>query len=86
MQITSIQLKKIAQRFLENQNIKLNYDEKAITWLAKKGYDEEFGARPIKRLLQQEVENVLALNLLSGEIKNNSTVYLSTYNDCLTFY
>ena len=86
MKIVSIQLEKIAQRFIENQNIKFVYDEKAISWLAEKGYDNEFGARPIKRLIQQEVENKLALNLLKGEIKNSSTVYLSVYNDELVFY
>ena len=71
---------------LENQNIKFIFDEKATKWIAENGYDEEFGARPLKRLIQQEVENVLALKLLKGEIKRNTTVYLSAYRDSLAFY
>ncbi len=83
IKITSIQLEKVVTKFFENQNIKLVYDEKILKWLAKKGYDEEFGVRPLKRLIQQEIENLLVLNLLKGDIKNNSTVYISVYNDKL---
>ena len=86
MNIASIQLEKVAQRLMENQNIKFVFDEKATKWLAENGYDEEFGARPLKRLIQQEVENPLAIKLLNGEIKKNTTVYLSAYTNYLVFY
>ena len=53
----------------EEVSRKFVFDEKATKWLAENGYDEEFGARPLKRLIQQEVENPLAIKLLNGEIK-----------------
>ena len=70
MNIASIQLEKVAQRLMENQNIKFVFDEKATKWLAENGYDEEFGARPLKRLIQQEVENPLAIKLLNENYTN----------------
>ena len=63
--------------------ITLSLDDKAKNWLAENGYDEEFGARPLKRLIQQEVENKLALKLLDGEIKDNSEVVLTAGKDGL---
>ena len=71
---------------LDEQELKIAVPDDVEDWLAEKGYDNEFGERPIKRLIQKEVENKLALNLLKGEIKNSSTVYLSVYNDELVFY
>lgn len=81
-QIADIQLARLQQR-LNDRHITLSLDDKAKNWLAENGYDEEFGARPLKRLIQQEVENKLALKLLDGEIKDNSEVVLTTGKDGL---
>ena len=80
--IIDIQLAHLQDR-LADRHITLQLDEKAKNWLADNGYDAEFGARPLKRLIQQEVENPLAIKLLDGEIKDNSTVTISANKDGL---
>ena len=74
--IVDIQLQHLQDR-LSDRHVTLKLDDKAKDWLADNGYDEEFGARPLKRLIQQEVENPLAIKLLNGDIKDNSTVEIS---------
>ena len=74
--IVDIQLQHLQDR-LADRHITLKLDDKAKDWLASNGYDVNFGARPLKRLIQQEVENPLAIKLLNGDIKDNSTVEIS---------
>ncbi len=83
-QIVDIQLKRLQDR-LKERHITLKLDDKAKDWLADNGYDEAFGARPLKRLIQQEIENPLAIKLLDGEIKDNSTVLISADKNKLIF-
>ncbi len=80
--IADIQLARLQKR-LEDRHIRLHLDDKAKDWLAENGYNAEFGARPLKRLIQQELENPLAMKLLSGDIKDNSTVEISAGKDRL---
>lgn len=80
--IADIQLARLQKR-LEERHIRLHLDDKAKDWLAENGYNTEFGARPLKRLIQQELENPLAMKLLSGDIKDNSTVEISAGKDGL---
>ena len=75
-QIVDIQLKRLQER-LSERHIVLQLDDKAKDWLAENGYDEAYGARPLKRLIQQEVENPLAVKLLNGDIRDDSTVKIS---------
>lgn len=75
-QIVEIQLQHLQER-LADRHIELKLDDKAKDWLADNGYDEEFGARPLKRLIQQDVENPLAIKLLNGDIKDDSVVNIS---------
>ena len=75
-QIVDIQLKRLQER-LSERHIVLKLDDKAKDWLADNGYDEAYGARPLKRLIQQEVENPLAVKLLNGDIRDDSTVNIS---------
>lgn len=75
-QIVEIQLEKLQKR-LDERHIRLVLDDQAKDWLAQNGYDPDFGARPLKRLIQQEVENKLALRLLDGTICDNTEVVLS---------
>lgn len=74
--IVDIQLQKLQNR-LNDRHIKLLLDDKAKDWLAENGFDEVFGARPLKRLIRQEVENRLATKLLNGDIRDDSTVRIS---------
>ncbi len=83
-QIVEIQIKRLADR-LADRHITLQPDDKAKDWLAENGYDQEFGARPLKRLIRQEVENPLAMRLLNGEIAEGDTVYLSADKKGLIF-
>ncbi len=74
--IVQIQLLHVAKR-LKEKHIHLHESQEVITYLAEKGYDPLFGARPLKRLIQHEVVNPLATALLEGKIHSNKTVELS---------
>ena len=74
--IVDIQLGHLQKR-LDDRHITLKLDNKAKDWLAENGYDSAYGARPLKRLIRQEVENPLAIKLLNGDIKDNSTITIS---------
>ena len=83
-QIVDIQIARLQKR-LDDHHIRLNLTDKAKDWLATNGYDPEFGARPLKRLIQQELENPLAIRLLDGEVSDNTTVKIDATKDKLTF-
>lgn len=83
-QIVDIQIARLQKR-LDDHHIRLNLTDKAKDWLATNGYDPEFGARPLKRLIQQELENPLAIRLLDGEVSDNTTVKVDATKDKLTF-
>lgn len=78
--IAKIQLRAL-QKILLAQNINLEYDELAFNWLADKGYDAVFGARPLKRVIQRELQNNLAKMLLGGQIISNDIVKLTVQDD-----
>ncbi len=82
-QIVDIQMTRLQHR-LDDHHIRLELDDKAKDWLADNGYDAEFGARPLKRLIQQEVENPLAIQLLSGEIADNTAVSVTVQGNRLS--
>ncbi len=69
---------KIAKR---NHNLALKLTEGAKDWLAERGYDPTFGARPLKRVLQQEITNKLAEEVLSGWVSDGDQVLISVAND-----
>ncbi len=71
--IVEIQVKKLEQRLLEKR-IQLKMTEKAKEWLAKEGFDPAFGARPLKRVIQKEIQDKLALKLLEGKFKEGNVV------------
>jgi len=77
--ILTIQLNKLIAN-LEAQEIKISLDDKAYGWLAKKGFDKKFGARPIKRTIEKYVQNPLAELIISGELENKKEVRI-TAND-----
>lgn len=83
-EIAKIQLNKLMSR-LEKLNLKLSIDDAALNHLAKIGFDVVFGARPLKRAIQQEIENPLANYILSGKYKEKQIIKLKLENDKIIF-
>jgi ATP-dependent Clp protease ATP-binding subunit ClpB len=73
------------QKLLEERKIAITLDGKARDWLADKGYDPAYGARPLKRAIQKSVQDPLAELILSGKIKDGETVKISAGRDGLIF-
>ena len=65
--------------------MQLSIDDDALAFLAKAGYDPVFGARPLKRSLQQHLENPLAQDLLKGEFAPGDTIHVRLQNDAIAF-
>jgi ATP-dependent Clp protease ATP-binding subunit ClpB len=82
-EIVDIQLKRL-NRLLEDRKIGLSLDAKARQWLADKGYDPTYGARPLKRVIQKWVQDPLAQMLLAGELPDGSTIKLGAAQGRLT--
>ncbi|HEY6567091.1 MAG TPA: AAA family ATPase, partial [Actinomycetota bacterium] len=83
-QIVDIQLQGL-QRRLHERGLRLELTEEARSYLANKGYAPAFGARPLKRLIQREIQDPLALKLLSGEIRDGQLVEVEASDDGLVF-
>ena len=78
--IVKLQLERVQSR-LDDRKIKLNFDQSALDFLCEAGYDPDMGARPVKRAIQNYVENALAKELLSGKIAEGSTINISADNN-----
>jgi len=72
-EIVKIQVKKVSDRLAE-KDVKFSVSEKAVTWLSAQGYDPLFGARPIKRLIQEVIVNQLSKELIAGTINKEKTI------------
>jgi ATP-dependent Clp protease ATP-binding subunit ClpB len=83
-QIVTLQLKGLT-KMLAKQYITLDATEEAIDYIAKLGYDPQYGARPVKRVIQKEVLNKLSKDILSGEVTVDSIILLDSFNDQLVF-
>lgn len=79
-QIVRIQIKGI-EHLLENNEITLNLTEKAVDWIAKRGYDPQFGARPVKRIIQRTLLDKLSIKILSEEVDQNKPIVIDVEND-----
>ena len=84
IKIVGLQLDQL-KIMLAQQNITIDATDDAISYLAEKGYDPQYGARPIKRVIQKEVLNMLSKELLSGKITADSIVLIDSFNDELVF-
>jgi ATP-dependent Clp protease ATP-binding subunit ClpC len=73
LDIVDLQMKEITAR-LKEQKVDITLTEAAREWLANKGYDPDFGARPLRRTLQRYIENPLSLQLLSGQVEHGALV------------
>ena len=83
--IVEIQLQRLRDR-LARQQLALDLDEAATRYLAREGYDPQFGARPLKRAIQQLLLDPLAMKLLEGEIKPGDRVKVTVENGQLKFH
>ena len=82
--IVDIQMQRL-QKLLEDRKITLTLEPKGREWLAEKGYDPAYGARPLKRVIQKSVQDPLAELILSGKIKDGEKVVISAGKQGLVF-
>ncbi|WP_022719552.1 ATP-dependent chaperone ClpB [Rhodopseudomonas sp. B29] len=82
--IVDIQLLRL-QKLLDDRKIVLDLDAKARDWLAEKGWDPAYGARPLKRVIQRHVQDPLAEMILDGSVKDDDHVAISAEGGVLTF-
>lgn len=82
--IVEIQLGRL-ERLLSDRKITLSLDRDAIDWLATRGYDPAYGARPLKRVIQKELQDPLAERILLGDILDGSNVFVTSGSDRLNF-
>ena len=83
-QIVDIQMGMLSRMLAEN-GMRLEYDASAREWIAQQGYDPMFGARPVKRVVQREVINLLSKEILAGHINREAPIRISADESGLTF-
>jgi ATP-dependent Clp protease ATP-binding subunit ClpB len=82
--IINIQLKNLVKLVAEN-GIKLEFSDYAIDYLAENGYDPQYGARPLKRLIQKEIVNKLSKKILAADIDKNRPVLIDVFDNTVVF-
>ncbi len=82
--IVKIQLNNV-KKMLKEQNVDLEFTDKLVDYLAEKGFDPEFGARPVKRVIQRDILNELSKKILAGEIRSDSTIVVDVENGKVVF-
>jgi ATP-dependent Clp protease ATP-binding subunit ClpA len=82
-QITVLQLQGLANQLLDSKGLKLSWTEQAVNDIATKGYDAALGARPIRRYVQDNVQNLLAQLILTTNPSRGTTISLDVENDTL---
>ena len=81
--IVDIQMSRLA-RLLEERKVRIDLDAKGRQWLADRGYDPAYGARPLKRVIQKSVQDPLAENILAGDVRDGDSVTISAGKEGLT--
>ena len=66
---------------LKERNITINVDESVVEYIAKVGFDENYGARPLKRAVQSKIEDEISEYILDGKIKDNTNVTMKVVDD-----
>ena len=82
--IVDIQLRRL-ETLLEDRKVTLTLDDSARAWLADKGYDPVYGARPLKRVIQRQLQDPLAERILAGHVRDGDTVAVTGGSDRLLF-
>jgi ATP-dependent Clp protease ATP-binding subunit ClpC len=85
VQIVNMQMQDVQLRLAEHGELSIELTEAAQHWLAKQGYDQDFGARPLKRAIQRYVESPLSVRLLKGEFEAGDRVRIDEEENQLTF-
>jgi ATP-dependent Clp protease ATP-binding subunit ClpB len=83
-EIVKIQVQRLSQR-LSDRKIALKLSEAALDFLAAVGYDPVYGARPLKRAIQRELETQIAKSILRGDFSENDTIFVDVENERLAF-
>ena len=83
-EILKIQIKDLS-KLLKDKKIKINIDKNAEDWLINEGFSASYGARPLKRVVQNFIEDKLALMIISNELEEDKEVLISSKNNDLTF-
>jgi len=82
--IVKIQLNNLAKQF-KDLGAEIEFSPYAIEWLAEMGYDPQFGARPLKRVLQKNIINELSKQLLAGKITKDQKIYVDVFDNVVVF-
>jgi ATP-dependent Clp protease ATP-binding subunit ClpB len=82
--IVGLQLKGVT-KMIAKQGITFDATQEAIEYLAVKGFNPEYGARPVKRVIQKEVLNALSKEILAGKVTTDSIILLDAFDDKLVF-
>jgi ATP-dependent Clp protease ATP-binding subunit ClpB len=75
--IAALLMKKLSQRLAQTADLTLKWDDAVVAYLAERGYDPAFGARPLKRVIQQEVETPLSRQIIAGKISDKDVVTIA---------
>ena len=84
-QIAKLQLSELSVRAKKQLDITLNYDESIYEYVIKKGYDEKYGARPLKRVIQSNIEDTLAEEILKGNLTKGDSITVFEKEDKVVF-
>ena len=84
LDIVNIQFDKLREMLLEN-NIEIRIRDAALQWLASRGFDPQYGARPVKRIIQKYLVNELSRNILSGKVSSDKPIVVDVKNDEIVF-
>jgi ATP-dependent Clp protease ATP-binding subunit ClpB len=82
--IVSLQIHQLS-KMLNKKDITIDATPEAIAHIAKKGYDPQFGARPVKRVIQREILNELSKAIIAGDVQADSVILIDSFEDRLVF-
>ena len=83
-EIVKIQFEGI-RKLLAEKDLKITATEEALDWLSQLGYDPQFGARPVKRVMQKQILNELSKQLLAGAVNKDNEIILDMFDNKLVF-
>lgn len=83
-EVIRLQLDRVLKQ-LESNDIRLDVSDYALDWIAQQGYDPQYGARPVKRVIQKYILNELSKRILSGKVKKNETIKVDAFDEDLVF-
>ena len=83
--IIRIQLNNLKRLVAENNGIELRFSDYLIDYLAENGFDPQYGARPLKRLIQKEIVNTLSKKILAGEVDKSHPVLVDVFGNVVVF-